>query len=378
MDNKKKYGQYFTTNKTLREKVVGLIRNSPKTILEPSSGQGDLIQEVKLRYPKITFDAYEIDNTIPVLSEVSNIKYQDFLQVKFRKKYHTIIGNPPFVKTESGNLYLDFIKKCYQLLNPNGELIFIVPSDFLKLTSASKIILEMMENGSFTDIYHPNDERIFADANIDIILFRYQKSKELDKKVIYNDKELFIQNNKGILTFTETEKSQEMMSSLFDIYVGIVSGKDEIYKNDQLGNISVLTGENKNEKFIYLTSFPSNQKELDKYLEDNKKVLMERKIKNFNEKNWFEWGAPRNIKLMEKLKGKDCIYIYNLTRKDKVAFKGKVEYFGGNLLIMIPKNPNQDLDKTINYLNSDKFKKNYLYSGRFKIGQRQLACSNLE
>lgn len=38
-------------------------------------------------------------------------------------------------------------------------MIFIVPSDFLKLTSASKILNIMINNGTFTHIYHPNNEK---------------------------------------------------------------------------------------------------------------------------------------------------------------------------------------------------------------------------
>ena len=66
------------------------------------------------------------------------------------------------------------------------------------------------------------------------------------------------------------------------------------------------------------------------------------------------------------------IYVYNLTRKEKVAFIGEVGYFGGNLLVMIPKE-GIDLEKVVDYINGMEFRKNYLYGGRFKIGHRQLS-----
>ena len=34
-----------------------------------------------------------------------------------------------------------------------------------------------------------------------------------------------------------------------------------------------------------------------------------------------------------------------------------------------------NLNKILEYLNSDKFKKNFIFSGRFKIGHRQLLNS---
>jgi adenine-specific DNA-methyltransferase len=104
--------------------------------------------------------------------------------------------------------------------------------------------------------------------------------------------------------------------------------------------------------------------------------LIKRKIKKFNENNWYQWGAPRNISIMQRDIGKPCIYIYNLTRKNNIAFVGKVEYFGGNLLMMVP-TKECDLHKIVDYLNGELFKSNFMFSGRFKLGHRQLCQSTL-
>ncbi len=107
---------------------------------------------------------------------------------------------------------------------------------------------------------------------------------------------------------------------------------------------------------------------------ENKDILINRKIKNYTEQNWWLWGAPRNQKNIEKNIGKKCIYVSNLTRNKEVAFEGKVEYFGGSLLMMIPKKE-VDLKKIVKHLNSDTFKENYTFSNRFKIGHKQLCNS---
>tara|TARA_Y100000310_G_scaffold249090_1_gene255103 strand:- start:2204 stop:2446 length:243 start_codon:yes stop_codon:yes gene_type:complete len=72
--------------------------------------------------------------------------------------------------------------------------------------------------------------------------------------------------------------------------------------------------------------------------------------------------------------GKECIYVYNLTRYKKIAFKGNVKYFGGGLIILIPKQK-INLDNIVSYLNSDDFKDDFMFSGRFKIGHRQISNS---
>ena len=125
------------------------------------------------------------------------------------------------------------------------------------------------------------------------------------------------------------------------------------------------------EKYILLPSFPSQNDELNNYMLSHKKSLLSRKIKKFNENNWFEWGALRNYETIKKNISKDCIYVNNITRSKDICFKDKVQYFGGNLIVMIPKKKVQ-LDTIINYMNSNTFKSNYMYSGRFKIGHKQL------
>jgi adenine-specific DNA-methyltransferase len=376
MQTKHSLGQYFTTHELLKNKVQEFIQNEPSCILEPSIGRGDLIETVYKKNTHIQFDMYEIDTTLSIINGIpNNVIYGDFMEQTISKTYQTIIGNPPYVRTKNGNLYIDFTEKCYNLLDTNGELIFIVPSDFLKLTSASRLLNTMMTNGSFTHIFHPHNENLFEGASIDVIVFRYCKNNSIEKKVLYNDELLYIINSDGLITFgKEQNKETILLKDCFDIYVGLVTGKEEVYKNEELGNIEVLNGENKTEKYIYIENYPCNNEKINTYLLKHKNVLINRKIKTFNENNWFEWGAPRNIMTIKNNIGKDCIYIYNLTRKTDVSFVGKISYFGGSLIMLKPKKK-YNLNNIVSYLNSDNFKNNFIFSGRFKIGHRQISNS---
>src|SRR3990167_7300612 len=146
MSGKNNLGQYFTTHIQLKEKVFEFILNEPTIILEPSIGQGDLISFIMGKMTNVTFDMYEIDTEIKLLDGIKkdNVIYGDFMEQSIVKKYKTIVGNPPYVRLKKGNLYIDFTEKCYNLLEDKGELIFIVPSDFLKLTTSSGLLNEMM------------------------------------------------------------------------------------------------------------------------------------------------------------------------------------------------------------------------------------------
>lgn len=136
---KKQLGQYFTTDETLQKFIYDTVKHKGSLLLEPSFGAGHLLKKFKeadINYPII---AYELDSALkPILTfnEHQTILYRDFMTHSILRKFKTIVGNPPFVKQSKGNLYIHFIEKCYNLLDDDGELLFIVPSDFMKVTSA--------------------------------------------------------------------------------------------------------------------------------------------------------------------------------------------------------------------------------------------------
>jgi adenine-specific DNA-methyltransferase len=68
-----------------------------------------------------------------------------------------------------------------------------------------------------------------------------------------------------------------------------------------------------------------------------------------------------------------------MTRNKEVAFVGQVQYFGGSLLCLVPKNnmTETELQKVIQHINSSTFQKDYMYAGRFKIGHKQISTAIL-
>jgi adenine-specific DNA-methyltransferase len=375
----KALGQYFTVSNTLQKFVFEHVRYKNLELLEPSFGAGHLLKNFLLYNCNYPITCFEIDPSIEPIVEFNThqkVIYGDFLAQKINQKFKTIIANPPYVKQRGTNLYIQFISKCFDCLDFEGEMVMIVPSDFGKLTSASKIIKKMASKGSFTNFLFPNNERLFTDATIDVMVFRYQKDIK-QATAIVNNSQQFCSINNGIITFQDKVQTGTKLSSLFNIYVGIVSGKDSVFKQT-FGNIVVLTDKDKSANFICIENFPCGIAEIDVHLIEHKDELLTRKIRKFTEKNWFEWGALRNIKAIKTQANCPCIFIRTMTRKKEVAFLDKVQPFGGGLLCIIPKlsmTRNETLN-VVRYLNSDEFKNNHIYSGRFKIGQRQL-CETL-
>lgn len=378
-------GQFFTTNETLLDAVHIFIKNDPPVILEPCCGRGDIVNHL-LQHPDrpfTAFDLYEIDTSIELLPTVASIlppvSYCDFLTTTPVSTFDTIVGNPPFVRTKRGNLYIDFITKCVDLLNPGGELIFVVPSDFFKLTRAATTINNMMDRGTFTHVFYPNDEHMFAEANVDVVVFRYRLrdggiGTDVPSTIEYNGTQRYLDNTNGIITFTDSPTSNYLrLGDLFDIYVGIVSGRESVFKHDTLGNRRVLNAHGDRDNYIILDEFPCQDAAVNDHLLLHKENLLTRRIRPFTEKNWFEWGALRNMRAMTENSGKKCIYVRNMTRLPTIAFTDKAGLFGSGIIMMVPKDGARvSMEKTADVINSDAFKENYTYSGRFRIGQHQL------
>ncbi len=376
VQDKKDLGQYFTIAEELQTFVFDKVKHKSSRLLEPSFGAGHLLKKFKEYDENYPMVCYELDTRVKPLVTFNSYQtpiYGDFTQQTVTSKFKTIIGNPPYVKQKTGNLYIKFIELCYEYLDDNGgELIFIVPSDFIKLTSASHIIEKMSNNGCFTDFLFPHNERLFEGASIDVVVFRYEKGTR-NNKAIVNGKESFCNVNKGIITFSDAEVAGTSIDSQFNVYVGLVSGRDEIYRVP-FGNIDILNDKDRVEKYIFTDTFPTNIAIIDAHLLAHKEELLERRIKKFSENNWFEWGAPRNISSIRNYWGKPCIYVRNMTRNKEVAFAGTVQYFGGALLCLVPIE-GADIQKIVDYINSQTFQKDYLYAGRFKIGHKQISTA---
>jgi adenine-specific DNA-methyltransferase len=371
--SKKELGQYFTINEDLQKFVFEKTQYKGQTLLEPSFGAGHLLRLFLNYDPNYPMVCCELDTTIKPCITFKNqeIIYGDFIQIVLNRRFKTIIGNPPYVKKEKNrNLYLQFIEKSINLLEDDGELIFIVPSDFLKLTSAGEIIRKMITEGSFTDFLFPNNEKLFENSIVDVLIFRYQKGIKTNK-CTYNGVEKQLQFNEGIITFSKPDNNTTTIDELFDCYVGFVSGRDEVFCNN-LGKLSLLCDKDKVKNFIYIEKFPTGDTNIDNYLNSKKKELLDRKIRTFGDENWFEWGAIRNKTAIEERLNRDCIYVRTMTRKTDVAFIGKVQFFGGGLLCLVPKVEGLDLETIVKRINSSDVKQDYIYSGRFKIGQKQM------
>ena len=374
--NKKILGQFWTP-KYIVSDMMQLIKNDG-LFLEPSAGVGAFLNEL----PTTKSLGIEIDKGI----KRCNLLNIDFFQFDIKNKFDTIIGNPPYVKFNEiysetkkklsklnnkynldnrTNLYIYFIRKCIDHLTKNGEIIFITPRDWMSNTSGRKINKYLYSKGSITDYIDLSDEKVFFDADIDSIIWRFEKNN-FNRKTNFIHNFLLTKDNQLILS---KQKPFSYLIDFFSVKVGAASGINSLFKNDK--GIPFVVSETRKNNVLKKYIYNNKHKELIKH----KEILLKRKIGKFNENNWFMWG--RNFHKSNK----ERIYVNCKTRINKPFFYNKCKNYDGSILAIFPKKDlsKEKLNQIIIFLNNINWKEKGLKAGeRFIFSQNSLLNSFLD
>lgn len=220
---KRQCGIYFTPFDIIQDIIdkIFLYKHSHtiSTILEPSCGSCNFIKLLDKSFQNKHIYGIELNNYIfdsicnfNLKNNILKLIHDDFLNHKFQLKFDLIIGNPPYgrffvpeqesnIVYGSCNMYIQFILKSLTLLQPNGILCFLLPSNFSRTFSYSNVRKYLYESYSILDIVEYSGRR-FLNTSISTIALFIQKNNNRLQNDLYTVKYtldnsiLYILNNK--------------------------------------------------------------------------------------------------------------------------------------------------------------------------------------
>ena len=368
--NVEQLGQVFTPPNVVAF-MLDLCRNQGR-VLEPSAGDGAFFSTLRQRGADCV--GIEIDSRVaPEGAEI-----RDFFTYPLSEQFDTIVGNPPYVRFQDvavhtrkrlkselfdkrSNLFLFFIEKAVRHLKPGGELVFIVPREFIKLTAAKKLNAWLYQQGSITHFFETGDVRVFNGATPNCCIFRFEKG-QFNRRMA--DGRTFTEVD-GQLMFLRDDY-RVRLADVFDVKVGAVSGADHIFAHPK-GNMefvyskTVDTGETR--RMLYGIKHP--------HLDKHKAELLARRVRQFDETNWWQWGRAFPISEAPR------IYVNGRTRRPEPFFLHDCDAYDGSILALFPKHTRitrRDLIECTMMLNKEVNwqELGFVCDGRYLFTQRSL------
>jgi adenine-specific DNA-methyltransferase len=370
-------GQVFTPP-AIVELMLGL-RQRHGRVLEPSAGDGAFSEQL----PGCV--AIEFDPRVAR----ATMQRGDFFAYPLSERFESVIGNPPYVRFQDippatrerldmrhfdgrSNLFLFFIEKCVRHLVDGGELIFIVPREFIKLTAARKLNRWLYETGTITHWIETGDARIFAGAVPNCAIFRFERGNFSRRTLLRTldtpdwSERRFVEMD-GQLAFTP-EPMRVPLGELFEVKVGAVSGADRIFEHPE-GNMAFVNSKTidtgATRRMLYNTPHPD--------LLPHKAALLARRIKHFDESNWWTWGRNHPVSSAPR------IYVNARTRREAPFFLHPATAFDGAILALFPRDPGMDLAHAVDLLNTAVPWEalGFRVDGRYLFAQRSLQTLKL-
>lgn len=286
---KKKEGIFFTPISIIKKIFEEIDFKLIKNVLEPSCGSCEFIQQLDNK-PGLSIDCIEHNKTI--YDEILKLKFknnvsilnEDFLKYNIDKKYDLIIGNPPYfvIKKDNvnkkyfkyftgrANIYIIFIIKCLELLNENGILAFVLPSNFLNCIYYDKLRKYINENYTILNIIQNNDSK-YIDTDQETFSLLLQNKKNDNSKYVIELNNYTIFNN-NIPKLKELIKNSTTLDKLkCDVYVGNVVWNQEK---------KLLTDNNEYTRLIYSGDIKDNKLNCISYKNKEKKNFIKKTGKN--------------------------------------------------------------------------------------------------
>ena len=370
--------------------LIKIVEKYCEEFLLTNSDIDKLVLELEKYIHGLEIDKIEVEKTKKNLDNIiskftpKKVKWDinqgnSLLIKKYDNKMDYVIGNPPYIRIHDLNedniaikklnfskfgmtdLFIAFFEIGINMLSKNGKLVYITPNSFFTSKAGSEFRNYIIEKKILTKILNLKHYKAFKNITTYTtitVLDKKNKNNFLqyneyqnEKNLILNYDDIFIndcyyfaeketlKDLKNILNYKESSKK-----NLLDVKNGFATLADSIFISDDFlfkskyiyKAIKASTNQIKKIIFPYdssfnLVDFNLFEKDLQKYLENNKKLLENRSL----EKNskWYEFGRSQGIRDFFKKK----IVINNLiseSNKLKLAYiDSKIGVYSGLYII---------------------------------------------
>ena len=400
--NTRQLGQFFTKNADVQRVMCDLVTTRSGEALEPSAGEGHLAAALHKALPNLKMTCVELDKSVKWEHDELALVREDFFRWSKTQhaQYDVILGNPPYVAWKetlsttkkhahdvascySGkvNLYQLFFDRCIDLLAPGGEMVLIIPGEWVFSTAAAPLRAKISKLGAVTDFIHCGEEKLFSDAAVPFLCIvrfvkgatqqdlRWWPSFEKASLATKPEKRVLLTRDSRWLILPKKTAAQintwGRLSDQFDVRVGLVSGADDVFRLADPSSVEPecvtkqVTSDRKLVNFVFADSYSALRDVpplTRKLLRSHKSRLESRRIRVFNKNNWWHYGAVRNLAHMESSTPR--FFAMVKTRHSKPFFKvAKAKYFNGGVLGIFRKpSATISIDAAVKLLNSDKYR----------------------
>ena len=323
--------------------MTSLVSVSSGRALEPSAGAGHLVSALETTFPDLDITAVELDSNLGKICR-GEVTYTDFFKFADSSPapFDVIFGNPPYVAFKSMeastkisaaatkahfsdkvNLYQLFIYRLADLLAPGGQMVLIVPKEWLFADAASPLRARLASLGAVTHLVDCGEEKLFADADVPaLLIFRFVKaaaqgpvlfapSASAAASGAFSPRSLSRSGSRWSLLPALVASATSSWGTLSDQLVpkvGLVTGADDVFR---LADPSIVEPECVQQQVCTSKSFAPflNVNDFEEfadipplaraYLLRHEARLRARRIANFTDSSWWRYGAIRNLGAMK-------------------------------------------------------------------------------